>query len=579
MNKLEAAQERVRQRIEASAACALRIQTKIESGEYLLEDVPCFCGAKDDAVVDTKDRYGIPMTTVVCNNCALVRVNPRFTPETLSAFYNTDYRILNYPGYLTCDMSSDEEELAALYERQLVRGRSIAKLVAEQAIDAPKVVVDYGCHLGGVLAAFKEIHGCEVWGVEIDEASAAFARKAGVQVVPCIDELIKQGVKADLVIMQDVIEHFADLNDVRKVGEIMRPESFLYVYTPGLFRCNFHSNKQIAHTYYFCANTLNWTMVELGFAPTYIDEDCVSFWQYQGKSIRKVTRPQEWVEHEIAEIEGREIRKMPPFSGVCKFTKESLYANMISNFSKKVPDLYEITGSETGSATIIAGGPSISKEIDTIRALRQQGTKIISILRMYPWCVDHGIIPDYVVSLDCTDDQAVGFSKKVPGVTHLMAAVTNPSFFDIIAGEKVYIFDSRDDRKIQKLRRDAGYEWCTVINGGGSVAICSISLALNLGFRDLHVFGLDCMVSDVKVTHAEGIAGQSVQLRPLPIIIDGEEILTSGPFLEFANQALDLVSVAHAEKVLDSVRFYGDSLINKLWDGKFVGDEADVSIA
>jgi hypothetical protein len=157
----------------------------------------------------------------------------------------------------------------------------------------------------------------------------------------------------------------------------------------------------------------------------------------------------------------------------------------------------------------------------------------------------------------------------VPGVTYLIASVANPSFLDHVNGEKVYVFDSRDDRKIQDMRRKAGYTQCSVVNGGGSVAICSISLAFNLGFRDLHVFGLDCMVTDVKKDHADGIAGTSVELRPMPIVIDGKEIITTGAFLEFANQALDLFSVAHQEGMLNSVKVYGESLINYLWDGQF----------
>jgi len=55
----------------------------------------------------------------------------------------------------------------------------------------------------------------------------------------------------------------------------------------------------------------------------------------------------------------------------------------------------------------------------------------------------------------------------------------------------------------------------------------------------------------------------------MPIVIDGKEIITTGAFLEFANQALDLFSVAHQEGMLNSVKVYGESLINYLWDGQF----------
>lgn len=567
MNHIDGAQGYVQHRLKASAACALRLRKKIISGEYPLEDVPCFCGASNDVEVGGTDRYNIPARLVVCQECALVRINPRMTKEGYTAFYNNEYRELHVLNSL--EMNSSEEEKEILYKRQLNRGQAVITKMIEQGITPPKVVVDWGCHMGGMLMPFKEQFDSETWGIEIDERSAAIARSHGHKVVSSVDELIEKGVKADFIIMQDVIEHFTDLNEVRKLGKIMHPDSYLYIYTPGMFRRNFHAIKQLAHTYYFCANTLNWTMAHLGFYITYLDEECFAFAQYEGDKIRTTRKPTEWVRFVSDEIDGKEYRKMPPFSGICKFTKDLLYANMESNFNKKLPDLYELSGKQSGGVAIIAGGPSINGQIEQIKTLQQQGVKIMAILRMYPWCVDNGITPDYVVSLDCTEDQASGFAKKVSGVTYLFASVTNPSFVEIVDGEKVYIFDSRDDKKIQLLRAAAGYTACTVINGGGSVAICCMSLAFNLGFRDLHIFGLDLMFTNTEKTHADGIAGESVQQRIMPVEINGETIQTTGSFLEFANQALDLVSVAHDEGMLDFVKFYGDSLVNKFWDGKF----------
>ena len=569
MDKLEAHMEYARGKHDASLAASKLITEKIKSGEYPLEDAPCFCGAKDDEVLTEHERYGIPARIVLCKECAVIRISPRMTEEAYTAFYNDHYRSLNGPRLLTADISSDEEAEAAMYERQKGKGEHIIKQMLEQAIPAPKKVLDIGCHLGGMLRPFGERFNSELWGVEPDTTSAEKACDNGVTVSKSIDDVLQLGIKFDFIIMRDVIEHFTDLNDMRKVRELLAPDGFLYIYTPGMFRNNIHGNLQIAHTHYFCANTLHWTLVELGFRVTFIDEECFAFCQVETENIIKGGKPTEWVEYVRDEFEGKDLRKMPPFSGVCKFTKEELYGNMRSIFDRHLPDLSEITGTRSGAVCLIAGGPSIDGEVEKVRELQKQGASVIAILRMYPWCVEHGIVPDYVVSLDCMDDQAHGFSKTAPGVTYLIASVSNPKFLEHMGDGKIYIFDSRDDRKIQDLRRAAGYETCSVVNGGGSVAICSISLAFNLGFRDLHIFGLDCMVSSKEKTHSAGIAGTSLQVLYLPIEIDGEEILTSGSWIEFANQALDLLSVAHQEGALDSVKVYGESLINKLWDGKF----------
>ena len=558
-----------RGKIEASLAAAREVTEDLKSGEYALEHAPCFCGSEEEEVLTEHERYGIPARIVLCKECALIRINPRMTKEAYTIFYNDHYRTLNGPKLLTPNITSDLEAEMGMYNNQVAKGENIIKLMLEQAIPAPKTVLDIGCHVGGMVKPFEKRFGSEIWGVEIDKKSAEAATDNGLAVVSSVDDLVQMGKKFDFIIMQDVIEHFTDLNELRKVRELMTPESHLFIYTPGLFRRNIHGNLQIAHVYYFCANNLHWALAELGFHVTFIDEECYAFCQRaEGRTINN-QKPTDWVEYVRDEFEGKELRTMPPFSGVCKFTKELLYENMRTIFASKIPDLSEITGTRSGAVCLVAGGPSIDGEVEKVRELQKQGAAVISILRMYPWCVEHNIIPDYVASLDCTEDQAKGFDKKVPGVTYLIASVANPLFLDYVKGEKTYVFDSRDDRKIQDLRRQAGYEQCSVVNGGGSIAICSISLAFNLGFRELHIFGLDCMVQDPKKDHADGIAGQSVEFRALPIEIDGKEIITTGAFLEFANQALDLFSVAYQEGILDSVTIHGESLINYLWDGKF----------
>jgi len=572
LERSELVAEWARGKREASAALALQIAGKIKSGEYAVEDAPCFCGGARDREVALHERYGIPARIVLCEECALLRINPRLTAAAYQSFYNNEYRSLNFPHYLS-GVASAEEERQALFDRQIKKGERLVAKIAEQAIAMPKVALDVGCHLGGNLEPFRRL-GSEVWGIEIDSDAAAFAEARGVNVVGSIDELIERGVKADLVIMQDVIEHFTDLREVAKLGAVMTPESYLYVFTPGLFRVRAAALFQLAHTYYFVANTLHWVMAECGFNATYIDEECESFWQYEGKRAPRSAKPAEWVEYVADEIEGKDERKMPPFGGVCKFTKKELYDNMQKNFARQIPDLYAITQSRTGPVAILAGGPSVDEQAGEIKRLADSGVPVMAIARMYPWCAMHGIKPEYVVSLDCMDEQEKGFVLLQPGVTYLLAAVTRPAIVERVKREKIYIFDSRDDVYVQKLRREAGYTVCSVVNGGGSVAVLSISLAFNLGFRELHVFGMDLMTRSLEQTHATGIAGESVEVRPLPVTIKGEDIQTTGPWLEFARQTLDLLSAAHNDGILDSVKFYGESLINKMWDGKFYDEDA-----
>ncbi len=57
----------------------------------------------------------------------------------------------------------------------------------------------------------------------------------------------------------------------------------------------------------------------------------------------------------------------------------------------------------------------INNYINKIKEMKNEGCVIISIDRMYKWCLDNGIIPDYVVAIDGSAD------------------VVEPSFVDVVA--------------------------------------------------------------------------------------------------------------------------------------------------
>lgn len=562
---------------QASKLAAIRLTEKIDSSMEM-ESAPCFCGSTEYKVVAKQDRYGIPVQTVICTQCALIRLEPRPSKAAYAEFYGSqEYRDLNRPRHSL--VTNKEEEELALWNVQVRKAAQLQSLHWDHGYEKPKVVVDIGCHLGGMLQPFLQ-DGAEVYGVELNAEHRQKAANNGVIAVETIAELAAMGVKADLVIMYDMIEHFTDLNEVGQLRDIMGPESVVFIYTPGLFRVQFAGNSQIAHTYYFCANTLHFVLDCLGFNIEYADETCHAFAVLNPDgSPHTVRKPTEWVQFCIDEIEGREDRKLPPFSGTCKFTKRELFGNMERNLAHKFPDIYDITQKHAGeTCVIVCGGPSINDQAEKVLALQKEGAKVISINRMYPWCQKHGIKPDYLVSLDCSEDQERSFDTITPGVTYLLSTVTRPSICDKLKDEKVYIFDSRSEPRCRKLRINAGYNRMTVINGGGSVSVLAYSIAFNLGFRNIHMFGFDSMVTDPDITHAAGIAGTSLSPHYVPITINEKDILTTPQWIEFTRQVLDLTSVAHDEGMLDSVVFHGGDqcLINHMWDGLWHEEVEDV---
>ena len=559
------------ERRHTSSAYQQVVIEKLRSGEYQTEAVSCFCGVEEGIEIKQVDRYGIPHRIVICEECALMRATPRMTQEAYNQFYNNEYRFVNYCQAFDKTKNTDEE----IYEEVAKqKGERLIAWLDDWDIEYPHTVVDWGCHLGGMLDSFAVL-GSETWGIEIDKEAASIARQKGHRIFASIEELIALGVKADFVIMQDVIEHLTDLNEVKKVGQILAPKGHLYVWTPGFFKGDPNYLFQIAHTYQFCSNTLEYVMRQLGFECIYIDEDIKSLWQYDSKAYL-ARKPAEWVEY-ITDVMFKgpeENRRMPRFRGVCKFTPRLLYQNVQENLAAKVPDIYEISRKQKGDLIVLGGGPSVDTQIEQIKELQSKGYPLLVIARMYPWCGKHGIKPDYVLSLDCSEEQEQSFTDLQPGVIYLLASVTRPSLVKMLNGEKRYIFDAKENDKMRAFRARNGYTACTVINSGGSVTITALSAGMNLGFTDFHVFGLDLMVADQTQTHATGIAGESIVFDFMEVEVGVETVLTTPSFLEFANQTLDLVAVGHGEGLLKSIKFYGESLINKLWDGVFYPEEA-----
>lgn len=55
-----------------------KIKLNIDNNSYTLQHSACPCEANDseDVIVSEIDRYGIPLTSVVCNRCGTVRFDP-----------------------------------------------------------------------------------------------------------------------------------------------------------------------------------------------------------------------------------------------------------------------------------------------------------------------------------------------------------------------------------------------------------------------------------------------------------------------------------------------------------------------
>lgn len=253
-----------------------RVIERIQRGIYPTETVPCACGAPEhaDFVVAERDRYGLPVRTVLCSRCGLLRSTPRLTAAATAQFYDEDYRDL-YTG--------EEIGPKGLFEDQRHRGLARAK-VLERVIATAESVYEVGCGAGGLLDPFRAL-GKRVAGADLGSSYLEFGREQGLDLVQgdAADLLAHTGEPADIVFLIHVLEHFLDLpSELDKLWHLVKPGGVLVVEVPGVasipttYRGDLMLYLQNAHTYHFCGQTLSAVLNASGFDVAYADESAMA---------------------------------------------------------------------------------------------------------------------------------------------------------------------------------------------------------------------------------------------------------------------------------------------------------------
>jgi SAM-dependent methyltransferase len=261
-----------------------RVQDKLKTGTYQLEDVPCFCGADEAQLLARRDRYGLPVNTLLCNRCGLLRTSPRMTREASNRFYAEDYRAL-YVG-------SHKKN-----EALLGQSRSCSMLpIYKKLLPPPATLFEVGCGAGGLFPPLVEA-GYQIAGCDLDVDAAALGRSKGFDTVHGNATRLKSefGEAADGLILSHVVEHFLDLREeLKEVSDALHPGGLLFITVPGVrniapsYGGNILSYLQNAHTYHFTASTLRFVLESSGLITHFVDEQCVAIAEKPSRAGQRI---------------------------------------------------------------------------------------------------------------------------------------------------------------------------------------------------------------------------------------------------------------------------------------------------
>lgn len=223
--------------------------------------VACNLCGRDDAEPWGRPKDGLRL--VRCRDCGLIYVNPRPTPEALTAYYGQEY--------------FDGGDYAQDALREAMYRMEIAHMLPW--IGSRGRFLDVGCAMGKFLSVLPGTF--DKSGVEFSADAARHAREAfGLDVR--VGQLSDTGVESsfyDVVQMRGVVEHLQDpRREVRAVRAALRPAGwFVLNQTPNLggasalfYKERHNQVKPREHLYYFTHETLGRLLAEEGFSVRHV---------------------------------------------------------------------------------------------------------------------------------------------------------------------------------------------------------------------------------------------------------------------------------------------------------------------
>ncbi len=255
-----------------------QVLDKIQKEIYKEETSKCLlCDSIRYTTIAEKDMYGLPVKTVVCDECDLLYTNPRLSEESLSTFYNIEYRNLD---------RLDGASIDDFYVFQKYKGQLIYSFLKDNMIldkIEGKMILEIGCGAGGILEYFKE-RGYSVMGCDLGAEYLNYGIDKGLNLIQGtikdIDNYIEgKWQNIGLVIYEQVLEHLsAPKIELNLLSSVLQEGTIVYIGVPGIrkiednYEGNFIRFLQIPHLLHFSKVHLDYMMRQALFKPIFINE-------------------------------------------------------------------------------------------------------------------------------------------------------------------------------------------------------------------------------------------------------------------------------------------------------------------
>jgi len=249
------------------------------------------CGSSNYTTLAQREKYNLPIPTVICRNCGLIFLNPRPSPKMYNRLNTADYR----RAAIGTDSGLDR-----IFRKQYHHAQKtmIPFISPHLASNPPSSLLDIGCCNGGTMAAWQKSYpDITAVGIEpvINVANDA-SRRTNRPVHKQPFEHYQTKTKFDLIICAQTLNHTLDpLSNLRKMKSLLTPRGILFISlfdsVSTLLNRSINNMTEIMHPYMFSPETITYILERAELKPLTVKHKNLDGGTLTKKDIYKVICP------------------------------------------------------------------------------------------------------------------------------------------------------------------------------------------------------------------------------------------------------------------------------------------------
>ena len=246
---------------------------------------------------------------------------------------------------------------------------------------------------------------------------------------------------------------------------------------------------------------------------------------------------------------GHPIRELKPIVG-----NEQVRQCMVRCLKRlELPD-----AANERTAVLVCYGPSLKYKLEKIRLLQRSGADIITCSGAHDYLIANGIIPTIHSDIDGRAHKAELVTPH-NSVKYWMASVCHPTYFDKLQNNDVSVFHIYNtESSAQWVAENDPDSW--LLTGGVTIGNRLLGLLYYMGYRNTHVFGMDCSFGIEGERHAGPHTGKTqkmIKVRCGDIWFD-----TSPQMVTAARDMIEMVGTLNP--IGYDVTFHGNGLLQAM---------------